>query len=472
MKRQYLLAGLMVAALSFTACNEDYTDWAEPQSNPQEDAVAQVQASFSAGANSAIVMDNITTDVAEVAAFTSSTAEGGTFVPTSLLINEVALPYTYAAGKFNVSVSQLDSLTQNHYQSRASVARELTVKVKGSVVVDGQPLSVGSGDLKVTLTPAATPAIDENGYCIVGDFNGWSPEPMTKVSDYVWEYIYENVDGKDQYYKFMLGTFKDWNWQEGHVLGVAENGNPATSQFAVWGETGNEPGAAIANIQGKVRIQLDVENYRINVSKVTENLFMTGSAYGWGNIWNQFIPVNDTKGAFWGIYHFAAGDQIKFAPQADWGNDFGMEATISDESVALAGISNNGGNIQIGNAGWYLVSVFVDGAKRTVEFETPHVYLTGDCAEGGWGSQFGEGTLFAIPEAADGEFVSPAFVGDGEIRVCVRPANGAYDWWRTEFIVLDGKIAYRGNGGDQERVKGAAGQSLYLNFGSGTGYVK
>jgi len=41
-----------------------------------------------------------------------------------------------------------------------------------------------------------------------------------------------------------------------------------------------------------------------------------------------------------------------------------------------------------------------------------------------------------------------------------------------EFIVLDGKIVYRGNGGDQERVSVSEGQKAYLNFTDGTGVFK
>ena len=47
--------------------------------------------------------------------------------------------------------------------------------------------------------------------------------------------------------------------------------------------------------------------------------------------------------------------------------------------------------------------------------------------------------------------MSPAFVASKEVRMCVN--FGGYDWWKVEFIVLDGKIVYRGNGGDQERVR-------------------
>jgi hypothetical protein len=46
------------------------------------------------------------------------------------------------------------------------------------------------------------------------------------------------------------------------------------------------------------------------------------------------------------------------------------------------------------------------------------------------------------------------------------------DWWRTEYIVLDGKIVYRGNGNDQERVAVTAGQTVTLDFNAGTGSIK
>ena len=50
--------------------------------------------------------------------------------------------------------------------------------------------------------------------------------------------------------------------------------------------------------------------------------------------------------------------------------------------------------------------------------------------------------------------------------------NFTTDWWRTEFIILNGKIEYRGNDGDQERIQGKAGQKAYLNFSDNTGKVE
>lgn len=117
-----------------------------------------------------------------------------------------------------------------------------------------------------------------------------------------------------------------------------------------------------------------------------------------------------------------------------------------------------------------MVYVSVVGDDRTVEFEEPAVYLIGNTV-GGW--DMGQANAkFEIPATADSEFVSPAFVASDEIRAYVALPQVGEDWWRAEFMVFDGKIEYRGNGGGQPRVRGEAGQKLYLNFGAGTGSVK
>ena len=39
MKRLSYMACLLLASAAFTACDEDFKDWADPQSNPQEEAI-------------------------------------------------------------------------------------------------------------------------------------------------------------------------------------------------------------------------------------------------------------------------------------------------------------------------------------------------------------------------------------------------------------------------------------------------
>ena len=118
---------------------------------------------------------------------------------------------------------------------------------------------------------------------------------------------------------------------------------------------------------------------------------------------------------------------MKFAPQANWGNDFGFVDAISQESKDLAGLSDEGGNLKVGIAGWYLVYVSVIGDDKVIEFEKPNVYLMGDTSYNGWDAQLVEQDLFTVPGTADG---------------------------------------------DQAAVQGKTGQKVYLNFGNGTGRIE
>ena len=47
MKRLAFYAGALLTVFSLTACDEDYTDWASPQSNPQLDPTNGVAISLS-----------------------------------------------------------------------------------------------------------------------------------------------------------------------------------------------------------------------------------------------------------------------------------------------------------------------------------------------------------------------------------------------------------------------------------------
>jgi len=196
-------------------------------------------------------------------------------------------------------------------------------------------------------------------------------------------------------------------------------------------------------------------------------LFLTGNNYGWGATWVPLVPVNGHPTMSWIIIYLHENEEFKFAPQRGWGGDFGMEANIEDK--AEMNPQNSGGNIKVGNPGWYLIVVDNDPDNgQTVTFYKPNIYLIGNTSSAGWSCS--ESGLFTVPDSDTGTFVSPAFVKDDEVRMCVQ--FGDIDWWRTEFIVMNGQIDYRGDGGDQARVRVTAGQRCYLNFSNGSGVYK
>jgi hypothetical protein len=95
--------------------------------------------------------------------------------------------------------------------------------------------------------------------------------------------------------------------------------------------------------------------------------------------------------------------------------------------------------------------------------------------DGVWNSDAYLFTTPALSKGANGEFVSPEFIApasepNGGVRASI--VLPGHEWWRTEFIVIDGNLEYRGKNGDQQRVSGSVGQRLYINFTAKTGSIK
>lgn len=226
--------------------------------------------------------------------------------------------------------------------------------------------------------------------------------------------------------------------------------------------------------------------FALEAVKMPEKMYIIGNVAGsWD--WNssiEMIPVNGSPGKFWAMQYLGqTGDgdnaEIKFNYAMSWdGNEFGFNGvTIEEHPAGLANTSESGGNIKIGNPGWYVVVVTtsINGREYAfkVDFREPFVYLQGDIIGGIWGTTdpLYRFTIPALSLGADAEFVSPAFItNDADIRASI--VLPGHEWWHTEFMVFDGVFIPRGADDDQERVKGVAGQKLYINFTKRTGKIQ
>lgn len=227
--------------------------------------------------------------------------------------------------------------------------------------------------------------------------------------------------------------------------------------------------------------------YALEAVTLPEEMYLVGNVAGnWD--WNgstEMIPVWGSEGKFWAMQYLGQTDegdnaQIKFNYAMAWDdNEFGFnEVTIGESSAALAGTSDAGGNIEIGNPGWYIVVVTtaVEGREYafTVDFHEPYVYLQGDINGGSWGTT-DEAHRFAIPSlslGANAEFVSPPFANNQEVDVRASIQLPNHEWWHTEFMVFDGVFVPRGAEDDQDRVGGTTGQRLSINFTERTGKIE
>jgi len=225
--------------------------------------------------------------------------------------------------------------------------------------------------------------------------------------------------------------------------------------------------------------------FALNPMVMPENMYIIGNVAGnWS--WDgatKMIPVWGTPGKFWAMQYLGqtsdgAKAEIKFNYARAWdGNEFGFgQATINGSGTADPGASDSGGNIGIGNPGWYIVVVTTTINGRSyefaVDFSLRYVYLQGNVAGGNWGTT-DAAYRFAVPDlslGADAAFVSPPFTNTGEIRASIQLPG--HEWWHTEFMVFNGVFVPRGAGEDQERVTGNAGQRLYINFTTYTGKIE
>ena len=96
-----------------------------------------------------------------------------------------------------------------------------------------------------------------------------------------------------------------------------------------------QAGAIGLELQGKVRITINVKDYTYTIKEVSdlpETMFINGSAYSSDWNWNdacQMIPVTQTPGMFWSMQYYNAGEEIKFSPVAGWTGDFGFSTDIA-----------------------------------------------------------------------------------------------------------------------------------------------
>ena len=192
-----------------------------------------------------------------------------------------------------------------------------------------------------------------------------------------------------------------------------------------------------------------------------EELFMVGQDFG-GWDWSSsgivdMVPVNGVAGSFWCIKYFHAGNGFKWNSVKAWGGDFPNLDTSN-------GFTVSSGNAVVDADGLYMV--YIDMSASAITIEPAKIYGMGDCF-GGWTT----GT-YPFTVNSDGK-ASITTTATGQVRMYAgTSASAAPDWWRMEFIILDGKIVYRGNGGDQERVTVNAGQTVTLDFTNDTGSIQ
>jgi hypothetical protein len=229
-----------------------------------------------------------------------------------------------------------------------------------------------------------------------------------------------------------------------------------------------------ASYEGEYKVILNVGKAPFSVGFVNANLpetlYMVGTDFGnwdWASedvvelvpvVYNPAWNVTTTEGQFWTIRYLTAGHGVKFNGNRAWdGQQFGSLAQND-------GFTNDkDGNVVVAESGLYMIHI--DMVNGILHLEPARVYGIGDCF-GGW-TEGMEDALFQH----DGKKMKITVPNGGEIRMYAASEISTSDWWTREFVFFDGKIAYRGNAGDQDRVRVFKDKVVTLDFNAGTATV-
>ena len=469
MKKYMLFGGVMCAMLGLSSCDESFNDWASPSVNDPEAALAAYGIDVTGSGVEVNMNDAERPDSIRLVSISSTNEEVVSLEYDKVTINDCKIPYVVKGKDVYVGTYAIDSLARLALKSQKYETRELKVSVDAHAKLQSGSSVAFTKEVIQKETPIETPAVDPNGYYLLGEVNGngWNPEEpvwFAKVADGIYEVTVTTENEGENWYKFYGGTDAgNWDGANAHVMGCDTNGDGSLFNYINWSADLQCP---IISGKGKWKVRLDVNNWTYTINEVKPDLFLTGSNYDWGGKWLQLVPFNKSEEDFWTIIYLHEGEQFKFAPQAGWGDDFGYTGTTINDVAGANITSSSDGNLVVGKAGWYLLKV-QNGSTKTLTVLQPNVYLMGDAA-GEW--NIADSHKFTIPTTEDGVFESPAFAADAELRMCV--SVDGFDWWQSEFMVFDGKIEYRGRGDDQNRVNVKAGQKVTLNFTAGTGEIK
>lgn len=298
-------------------------------------------------------------------------------------------------------------------------------------------------------------------YSLIGEINGdsWSNDVVMTEKDGIWTSPAVTISG----------AFKiryDYSWADDNTYGVEEGFTPEIGKPF----TAVQPGKDIkVPSEGNYKVEFNPATKEVLIKAVAfaEQLYMIGEEFGnWK--WEsdgvvEMTPVlhnpdwgAEAEGQFWTVRYFSAGKGFKFNTEKKWGGDFWGLTTNE-------GFTESGGNCVVAEDGFYMVHV--DLKREIVHVEPARIYGIGSCF-GGWNEGM-EDALFK----ADGKTLKATTVAEGEVRMYAASSIATSDWWTREFVFFDGKIAYRGNGGDQDRVTVLKGQEITLDFNAGTATV-
>ena len=363
MKKTFLYSLAVLASVSLASCNGDYDDWAQPQHNPQEASAAKYGITFTAGPEAECTMPD-EDGVINLVTVNSTDANVTGYTLKDLKVNGEAIKKGEIVGNnIQVDATELEKILCNENKTRASVASNIKVESKVTVnLASGDAVAINTvGETTGKITTSPTPAIDENGYYMLGEVNGngWtatSPVWMTKVSDGVYQ-LKVTTEKDKNYFKFYEGSkwdeSGDWKVINTGAMGCEKDGcEDASGTIYYTGDKWGTPQSMVIAGAGTWIVTLDMNNLSYSVGKPI--LYMKGDANGWDGY--DYLAGDD--GVHFTGFMYLNQNGFKFTTAPDWsGTGYGENFSTAPDA----------GNIVMTEpAGYYKVDVDLSAQTYTL----------------------------------------------------------------------------------------------------------
>lgn len=432
--------------MSMVSCTEDFTDWAHPQTNPQEEAV-----SFGDGSVTPVDVINLAdvkTEKVKVASIVAPTSSNAAYKP-SFKINFDGQTFDIDA-EGNMATADLVNYVVEKFGKRPS-ERDIDATLDAWVNNGSTAIKMATSEkFQVKAIPEA-PVIEE-GYYLVGDMfttekmNGWTIE-AAKAFNHSDKDVYEDpvftvsfeTTKADQYWKIIPKKNIDSGdiWAAG-VVGPKVDGDASMTGALT---NGDAKAGKIAKA-GKYKLTINMMDYSYTIEEVNYDpfIYFIGSTDGWKSSDQKLALVDEAKGVYTGYVYVAdpngAGLQFKFQRVAgSWANEINAGAFTTFGGAA----TNENGNIGV-NAGegvYYFDVNLSEGTITATKVETMGII-------GGFNSWGGDAVMTWNAEEYCFEATNVGVTADGwKFRI-----NGGWD------INLGGSLDNLTAGGDNLSVAG------------------
>ena len=437
----------MTLLMSMVSCTEDYTDWGNPQTNPQEEAVA-----FGNGSVTPVDVINlaeVATEKVKVASIVAPTSSDAAYTPT-YKINIDGQAFDIDA-EGNMAKADLVNYIVDKFGKRPK-ERDIDATLDAWVSNGATAIKMATSEtFQVKAIPEA-PVIEE-GYYLVGDMffktkdqNGWTKEDAKAFKhsdkdvydDPVFTITFETTKA-DQYWKIIPKKNIDADnlWAAG-VVGPKVDGDDSMTGLLTNGEA---KAGKIAKA-GKYKLTINMMDYSYTLEEVNYDpfIYFIGATDGWTNAEQKLALVDDAKGVYTGYLYCADpngwGNQFKFQRVAgSWDNEINSGAFSTFSGAA----TSEGGNIGV-NAGegvYYFDVNLGEGIIKATKVETMGII-------GGFNNWAGDAPMTWNAEEYCFEATNVGVTADGwKFRV-----NGGWD------INLGGSLDNLTAGGDNISVAG------------------